>query len=509
MKLYLAMAACAAALSAQPVFNVKDYGATGRKQDNARPGLQQAIDACGRAGGGTVYVPPGEYTSGQLRLRTGVRLYVEAGATLLASLDGKEFDAGMKAALIYGEDLHDIAIEGRGTIDGQASYQWRLNDFTDYYIRPNQLLMEATGKPLMRSFPAGFGAEPVYPRLVLLLRCQDVRISGLKFLRSRSWTINPYACKRLTIDGVYIFSDQKMAVWADGIDPDGCQDVRISNSTIETGDDALVFYSSKIWGPDLPTENVTVTNCRLSSSSSAIKFCDCNSKAVRRVTIDNVVITNSNRGLAFMVFDGGVVEDVTIANVTIETRRFDWFWWGDGDPIHFNIKRRSEVDGAKRENEPAAGIIRNVSIRNVIAHGTGTSAIDGHPDSWLDGVHLDNVHLFVSHDPQAQYENTQAALTLRYARNFTMKDVEIRWEKPESSTWKAGMQVEDANGLLIEGVDVPTRMTMQNVENVTVRQSRTPALHVSGAGSHRVTVSDTTGTLTTGSEVGKGEVVRR
>jgi hypothetical protein len=200
---------------------------------------------------------------------------------------------------------------------------------------------------------------------------------------------------------------------------------------------------------------------------------------------------------------------VTIANVTIETRRFDWFWWGDGDPIHFNIKRRSEVDGAKRENEPAAGIIRNVSIRNVIAHGTGTSAIDGHPDSWLDGVHLDNVHLFVSHDPQAQYENTQAALTLRYARNFTMKDVEIRWEKPESSTWKAGMQVEDANGLLIEGVDVPTRMTMQNVENVTVRQSRTPALHVSGAGSHRVTVSDTTGTLTTGSEVGKGEVVRR
>jgi polygalacturonase len=284
---------------------------------------------------------------------------VEAGATLFASLDGKEFDSGMKAALLYGEDLRDIAIEGRGTIDGQASYEWRLNDFTDYYIRPNQLLMEATGKPLMRSFPTGLGKEAVYPRLVLLLRCQDVRISGLKFLRSRSWTINPYACKRLTIDSVYIFSDQKMAVWADGIDPDGCQDVRISNSTIETGDDALVFYSSRIWGPDLPTENVTVTNCRLSSSSSAIKFCDCNSNAVRRVTIDNVVITNSNRGLAFMVFDGGVVEDVAIANVTIETRRFDWFWWGDGDPIHFNIKRRSEVDGARREKEPPAGIIRN------------------------------------------------------------------------------------------------------------------------------------------------------
>jgi polygalacturonase len=509
MKLCFLTIACAAALAAQPVFNVKDYGATGRRQDNARRGLQDAIDACGRAGGGTVYVPPGEYTSGQLRLRSGVRFYVEAGATLFASLDGKEFDEGMKAALLYGEDLHDIAIEGRGAVDGQASYEWSLNNFTDYYIRPNQLLMEATGKPLMRSFPAGFGKEKVYPRLVLLLRCQDVRIAGLKFLRSRSWTINPYACKHLTIDGVYIFSDQKAGVWADGIDPDGCQDVHISNSTIETGDDALVFYSADIWGPALPVENVTVTNCRLSSSSSAIKFCDGNSNAVRRVAIDNVVITNSNRGLAFMVFDGGVVEDVVISNVTIETRRFDWFWWGDGDPIHFNIKRRSEVDGTKRDKEPPAGIIRNVSIRNVIAHGTGTSAINGHPDSWLDGIRLDNVRLFVSHDPQAPYENTQAALTLRDARNFTMKDVEIYWEKPESPTWKAGMQVENVADLLLDGVAVPTRMTLKNVQNVTVRQSRTPALQVSGAGSRKINVSDTEGTLTTDPDVAKGAVVRR
>ena len=509
MKIWFVSTVFAATLAAQPVFNVKDYGATGRKQDNARTALQQAIDACGRAGGGTVYVPPGEYTSGQLRLKSGVRLYVEAGATLFASLDGKEFDSGMKAALLYGEDVHDIAIDGRGTIDGQASYEWRLNDFVDYYIRPNQLLMEATGKPLMRSFPVGMGKESVYPRLVLLLRCNDVRITGLKFVRSRSWTINPYACKHLTIDGVYIFSDQKMAVWADGIDPDGCQDVHISNSTIETGDDALVFYSTKLWGPDLPTENVTVTNCRLSSSSSAIKFCDGNSNAVRRVAIDNVVITNSNRGLAFMVFDGGIVEDVVISNVTIETPRFDWFWWGDGDPIHFNIKRRSEVDGTKRENEPAAGVIRNVTIRNVIAHGTGTSAINGHPDSWLDGIHLDNVHLFVSHDPRAQYENTQSAMTLRYARNFSMKDVEIRWEKPESPTWKAGMQVEDVRDLLLEGVNAPMRMSLKNVENVTVRQSRTPVLVISGAASRGIRMLDSDGILAIGPEVAKGAVVRR
>src|SRR6202789_2667389 len=110
MKLLMVAMVAVAAL-AQPVFNIKDYGATGRKTDNARPALQQAIDACGRAGGGTVYVGPGEYTSGQLHLRSGVRLYLDAGATLFASLDGSQFEQSMKSALIYGEDLHDIALE--------------------------------------------------------------------------------------------------------------------------------------------------------------------------------------------------------------------------------------------------------------------------------------------------------------------------------------------------------------------------------------------------------------
>jgi polygalacturonase len=498
------------------VYNVKDYGATGNKQDDARPAIQQAIDACGKSSGGTVYVPPGEYTSGQLHLRSGVRLYLEGGATIFASLDGHQFDPPPKSALLSGEDLHDIALEGRGTIDGQASYEWQPNDFTDFYIRPNQLQMEALGKPLLRSFPSGYRTETVSPRLVLLLRCQDVRIAGLKFIRSRSWTINPYACKRLVIDGVYVYSSSKEGVWADGIDPDGCQDVRIANSTIETGDDAIVLWSADIWGPALPTENVTVTNCRLSSSSSALKFCDGNSNAVRRVTIDNVVITNSNRGLAFMVFDGGVVEDVVISNVSIETPRFDWFWWGDGDPIHFNIKRRSEVDGTKRDHEPPAGKIRNVSISNVIAHGTGTSAINGHPDSWLENVHLDNVRLFVSHDPAAAYENTRTAMALRQARNFSMRDCEIRWEQPHSATWRSGFAAEDVDDLLLDTVYVEAApastapvIELTNAKNVTLRSSRAETIRLAGKGTREVRLFQTDSKISADPDVSKGAIIQQ
>jgi len=489
---------CTHLVFAQRVFDVREYGATGRKADDSRPAIQKAIDACGKVGGGRVYFSPGEYTSGQLHLRSGVRLYLEAGATLYATLDSSQYDDAKKAALIYGDDLHDIALEGTGTLDGQASYEWHLNSITDHYILPNQRQMEATGKPLMRSFPAGFGKETVYPRMVLLLRCVDVRIAGLKFLRSRSWTINPYACRRLVIDGVYIYSAEKEAVWADGIDPDGCQDVRIANCTIETGDDAICFYSTPIWGPALPTENVTVTNSRLSSSSAAIKFCDGNSRAVRHVTISNIIITNSNRGLAFMVFDGGIVEDVVIDNVTIDCRRFDWFWWGDGDPIHFNIKRRSEIDGRKYENEPAAGVIRNVTISNVIAHGQGTSAIEGHPDSWLEGIRFNHVRLFVSHAPDAPYESTTAAMTLNYARNFAMRDVEIRWEEPHAARWQSALVVDQVQILLLDGVrmdpapgsDRPV-LRLNNADGVTLRNSVVASVHVGGRWSRAVRLVDT------------------
>ena len=109
----------------QSVFNVKDYGATGVKSDDGRAAIQKAIEACAKAGGGMVYLPPGEYTSGTLVLRSHVRLHIEAGATLFASPDPAAYEYGKipsKAALLYGEDVENISIEGRGTVDGQAEY---------------------------------------------------------------------------------------------------------------------------------------------------------------------------------------------------------------------------------------------------------------------------------------------------------------------------------------------------------------------------------------------------
>jgi len=432
------------------VFNVKDFGASGAKDQDAQSAIQSAIDACSNSGGGMVYFPPGEYTSGTVHLRSHMRLHVEAGAVVYSSKNPDTYD---KESLLYGEDIENITIEGRGTFNGLGAYEWRLNDMDDRYILSNQRRMEALGKPLRRAFPAAGS----FGKLMLLIRCKDVQIRDLSFLDSPFWTMHLYGCEHVVIDRLYISTSRESGVWADGIDPDGCKDVHISNCTIDTGDDALVFYSYDFHGPALPCENITVTNCRLSSASSALKFCDGNKNCIRNVTIDNCVITDSNRGIAFMVFDGGYVSDVVISNLTVACRRYDWFWWGDGDPFHFNVIRRSEIHPeSATPDEPPAGSIRNVLIKNVIAHGKGPSVISGHPDSCLEGITMKDVKLFVTPDPTAPFEIEGHAIKFQHARHLKLENIEIVMDNPGSAPWLGAIEFDDVEELETSGINERT-----------------------------------------------------
>jgi hypothetical protein len=255
-----------------------------------------------------------------------------------------------------------------------------------------------------------------------------------------------------------------------------------------------VFYSGTSYGEPRACENITITNCRLSSSSSALKFCDGNMKAVRNVVVDNCVITGSNRGLAFMVFDGGIIENVVLSNLVIECKRFDWFWWGDGDPLHFNLIQRHEiVPEMDRTNEPPIGIIRNVILSNIIAHGPGPNRIHGHVDSLLDNITFQNVRLTVDGDVDSPWQKAPVALTIENARNVRLIDFEITWEAPSQPHWQSAVVVDNVQDLLLDGLSVRQALTgtaapaivLNNVDGAMVRHSRAQAdtgtfLHVTG-----------------------------
>jgi hypothetical protein len=163
------------------------------------------------------------------------------------------------------------------------------------------------------------------------------------------------------------------------------------------------------------------------------------------------VITQSNRGIAFMVFDGGYVSDVVLSNLVIECVRYDWYWWGDCDPIHFNVKRRSEIDPRSPKDQDRLGSIRNVLISNVIARGQGTCAIDGHPESRLAGITLDHVRLTVSADPSHPMQRTRDAMSFRWIDDLTLRDLDVRWESPASADWQSALRLEDIGSLAIDG----------------------------------------------------------
>lgn len=467
---------------AAAVFNVRDYGATGKKSDDARPAIQKAIEACAAAKGGTVLIPPGEYTSGTLRLRSHVRIEIAAGATVFASTNPAAYEYGAivaQAALFLGEDLVDVEIKGAGTVDGQAEYEWREDDAEKGFIHKETMM--ALGKPLRRSFPKGLPQRQVFPRLVWLGRSKDVKFTGLKWLHSPSWSINLYACDRVKFDGLYVHTSLKEGVWADGIDLDGCKDVSISNCTIETGDDCIIFISSNVWGPARRCENITVSHCRLSSASAGIKFSEGNQAGVRHVRVSDCVLTNVNRGFVFYsTVQGGDVSDVVLSRLTIHCNRFDWFWAGDGQPFHFRATPFSELTRQPaKPGEPPPGRIRDITIRDVTAHAKGTSRLHGHAASPLDGLTLENVKLHLAADPAAPFDYADHALDIRHAENLKIKGLEVSWEKPSLPAWQSALYLEDIAGLALDGfagrgaTDHPA-VVLHNVVEATVRRSRAP-----------------------------------
>lgn len=110
-------------MNANNILNVKDFGARGIRADKATIPVRTAVEACAAAGGGTVYVPPGEYTVGTIQLKDNVNLNIEAGATLYLSQDSADFIQGA-SAMIFAENANNIAVTGRGTSDGLPKFEF-------------------------------------------------------------------------------------------------------------------------------------------------------------------------------------------------------------------------------------------------------------------------------------------------------------------------------------------------------------------------------------------------
>jgi len=415
------------------LFNVRDYGATGKREDNATKPVGKAIDECTAAGGGTVYVPPGDYTVGTLQLKDNVTLNLEAGATLYLSQDPADFLRGSRT-MIFAENAKNIAVTGRGTLDGLAKYEFVEMRGIDPEIAEEIEIARKAGVDMRRYYRIGMQTY-----MFILNNCTNILLRDISVINSPLWNIRLNDCDRVFLTGIYIFSDLEKGVNADGIDICCTSNVIISDSVIITGDDAIVLKTPARRGQEKvnPVENVVVTNCVLTSSSTPLMIGTETYADIRHVIFSNCTIRNSNKGFGINVQDGATVSDIIFRDLTVETNRRHWNWWGNAELCKFILKKRT---GSSR-----LGKIKDIVIDTIISHPRGTSTIKGHPDQHLENLRLNNVQIFMTPE-DSKDKRASDAMIIENVERLRIRDLSVSWTKDQTEEkWKSALVLKNVS----------------------------------------------------------------
>jgi polygalacturonase len=337
--------------------------------------INAAVRQCAQAGGGTVEFGPGTYLSGTIELLSNITLHLDAGATLLGSPRVSDYRAisrsseGRATALIVAEDAHDIAITGTGAIDGNGRAFIRQprephppGPFQDFgATRQGAAVWQRVGEN--REGPVRMLDRPGV--LVLFVKCREVTVRDLKVLDAPNWCIHLACCNRALLSGLNVRCSL-LVPNADAVDVAGSQNVRISDSYLEAGDDGIAVSPCADGYCRMSAENITVSNCVIVSRSAGIRL-GWAARDIRNLTFSNLIIRDSNRGICIQARATETIENILFSNVVIETRLMDGLWWGLGEPIHISVMRYDP--GADPDSEPKGplGQVRNVRFVNVTA----------------------------------------------------------------------------------------------------------------------------------------------
>ena len=423
----------------QAFFSVRDFGATGLRKDNATKAFRDTIEACIKSGGGTVQVPAGEYTVGTVQLLDNITLHLDAGATLFASQERGDYVPDSRA-LIFAENAKNIGVTGKGTIDGLARYDYDNVRGADPEIAKVQEIARQAGIEMKRYYRS---RDAMNIFLFVLNDCTNVRLRDISIINAPLWTVRLNDCDRVTVRGVYIYSDLEKGVNADGIDICSSKNVVISDCIITTADDSIVLKAISRNGKKANTvENVTVTNCVLTSSSTPLMIGTETEADIRHIIFSNCVIRNSNKGFGINVQDGAIVSDVIIANLTIETSRRHWNWWGDSEMCKFVLKKRTDSS--------PIGQIRDISIDNINAKVRGTSTITGYEGQRLENIRISNVRLFMDVE-NAKDKRATHCIRIENVNGLQMRDVSIEWNERETEpAWQSALVLKGVQDFTVD-----------------------------------------------------------
>ena len=289
-------------------WNVKGDGVT----LNTRQ-LQQAIDELSRKGGGRLCFPSGCYLTGSLRLRSGVELHLEPGATLLGSSNPEHYltlqqsqdlqrGDNSQLALLLAEDAEHIALSGRGTIDGNGrALALTIDSLHHAGVRIDPQYSYRRLRP----------NEMVRPKLFFFVNSRDIRVQGLSLKSSAAWGLSFDRCQQLLLEDLKVVN---RAYWNnDGIDVTDCHNVIIRRCDIDSADDGICLKS---YHADTCNDSIAISDCTIRSSASAVKFGTASRGGFRNVEISRIRVKDTFRSaIAIESVDGGLIEHIRVSDV--------------------------------------------------------------------------------------------------------------------------------------------------------------------------------------------------
>lgn len=411
--------------------NALDFGAVGDGATVNTAALQAALDA-----GGVVYLPPGEYLTGTLFLRSGGGLELAPGAVLKGSADPADYvencceqnrvfasEMVSGAHLVVACEVHDVVIRGGGTIHGSREAFFSGEEDPK---RPGKFLRPAWRPGQMLFFCESTG----------------VTVTDVNLRESPYWSCFLHGCEQVNIRGVHI-DNHPMTPNSDGIDLDCCRFVTVSDCRIDAGDDAITLRAnSKPLKKPRPCEFVTVTNCILSSPCQAIRV-GVGDGVIRHCALNNLVIHDTRTGIQLVSRYGSqsagvAIEDMLFSDILMECRR--------------PLSVLSDVHGPRDEEVKP---IRNIVFSNIRASGDRSCFFEANRRGDITGLTLENVDVtcgggddIVTGDGVAYGEfgakNSPAMFHLKHIEECTFDRVRGRLRPDASPLWRYGVQAEDS-----------------------------------------------------------------
>lgn len=406
-------------------------GAVGDGQTNSTKAIQQAIDACARAGGGVVSFKPGEYVTGALFIKSGVNFVVSEGVTLLGSQEDADYPsiftrvAGIEmkwpAALINVNDQRNVRLSGGGTIDGRGKKWW------DKYW---SLRREYEPKGLR--WASDYDAERV--RLLVVWKSSDVTVENLSLKRSGFWTVQVVYSDHVTVDGIKISDNGGPST--DGVDIDSSSHVLVQHCDIDNNDDDICLKAGRDYDGlrvGRPTEYVVVRDNLTRRGGGVLSFGSETSGGIRHVVAYRNRGVGTNEGLRFKSAKtrGGYVSDVLVRDIRMENVPLPFTFTLNWNPSYSYATIPKEI-----RNPPPHWVVmntpvvpaergycefRNIRVENVeIVGARRVFSASGLPEKPIVGVTFVNVTA----------EGEEAGF-IEHARDWRMTNVRLKTAKGE------------------------------------------------------------------------------